>query len=228
MPVNYIELLATTKEDVVYPEHSSNNGKMSEILTQKNKKNHNQPHKRSRINDILRMQYINDFKLKEEEVLKCIYSVLKKDPEMMSRDVSRATTLLDDTLASQSFLRMNSKAITNNECLPSTMTIRHLREALILYDPHRARPEMTKYLALCYNVSIEELLVIEGKRIEVSVQDFVRRFRRNLLKSSKPVDGSSSISQEGKGDALTNIASESNVSINENNPVKTVSIDAES
>lgn len=59
-----------------------------------------------------------------------------------------------------------------------------LREALLRADPKKPRAEVNLYLARGCGVSLENMLIMEAKRQDVPLGEFLRRLRGGLLKRS--------------------------------------------
>jgi hypothetical protein len=72
--------------------------------------------------------------------------------------------------------------------------IHKLREAIQVTDPHKPRDDINVYLARGCGLSIEEMLLFEGKKTPVDLIEFKKRIRHGLLvESSESVDERTSV-----------------------------------
>jgi hypothetical protein len=68
----------------------------------------------------------------------------------------------------------------------STMTVGKLRKALSYSDSNKSRIDINQLLSRGCGIAVEGMLLMEAKRIHVSVDDFKKRLRSGLLKKNAP------------------------------------------
>ena len=85
------------------------------------------------------------------------------------------------------FVDSVSEQVESSRDSPSELhsTLADLREALLRADPKKPRAEVNSYLARGCGVSLEQMLLMEAKRVEIPLEDFMRRLRSGLLKKSQ-------------------------------------------
>jgi hypothetical protein len=71
-----------------------------------------------------------------------------------------------------------------NEAEEVEMTIGKYREAIAFADTHKSRTEINKLLSRGCNMSLEEMLYHEAKKMPINVVDFKARLRSGLLQKS--------------------------------------------
>ena len=76
------------------------------------------------------------------------------------------------------------------------MKIHSFRDALVFADPDNARAGVNRLLARGCGVSVEEMLLMEGRMVQVNVESFKVNLRKGLLKKSYPSAGSG---DQGRG-----------------------------
>lgn len=67
------------------------------------------------------------------------------------------------------------------------ITIGRLREALEFSDPNKVRAEINRLLARGTSSSVEDVLIMEAKDVQVNVESFKAKLKNGLLKKSNPV-----------------------------------------
>ena len=72
------------------------------------------------------------------------------------------------------------------------MTISRLREALVFADPDNQRAGVNKLLARACGVGIEEMLVLESKRTQFSIDFLKKNLKQGIIKKSYPTIGGNS------------------------------------
>ena len=80
-----------------------------------------------------------------------------------------------------------SNQAEEHEAAVSEATVNMLRKALVTVDPDKSRAEINECLARALGVTIEKMLLMEGRRERVPVEEFKRQLRAGLLKKSIPV-----------------------------------------
>jgi len=66
-------------------------------------------------------------------------------------------------------------------------TVAMFRNALLAVDPHKPRSEMNECMARGLGVTLEQMLLMEGKRQRVPVVEFKQLLKNSLLKKSVPI-----------------------------------------
>jgi hypothetical protein len=84
---------------------------------------------------------------------------------------------------------LSSTNFFSGEEAPKTMTLARLREALMFADPDNQRAAINKLLARACSVSTEEMIVLENKKVEFSVEFLKNNLKQGLLKKSHPTGG---------------------------------------
>ncbi|CAE7559222.1 Tsnaxip1, partial [Symbiodinium microadriaticum] len=69
------------------------------------------------------------------------------------------------------------------------MTIHRFRDALVFADPDNPRAGVNRLLARGCAVSVEEMLLMEGRMVQVNVESFKLNLKMGLLKKSYPSGG---------------------------------------
>ena len=82
----------------------------------------------------------------------------------------------------------NSSSIASAGETQESASVSTFRKALLAADEQRPRAEVNAYLARGLGVTLEELLLVEAKRLRFPIADFKRRLRAGLLKKSVPVE----------------------------------------
>lgn len=72
------------------------------------------------------------------------------------------------------------------------MTVAKYRDALNYADPNKTRSDINKLLARGCGTTVEEILLMEAKRIPISIEDFKKRLKSGLLQKSAPTQGKKS------------------------------------
>jgi hypothetical protein len=68
----------------------------------------------------------------------------------------------------------------------SEMPVGRFREAIFGADPNKPRSEINEYLARGCSNSVEEMLLMEAKRVPVNASDFKRKLFSGMIKRSNP------------------------------------------
>ena len=66
------------------------------------------------------------------------------------------------------------------------MTVAKYRDALTYADSNKSRSDINKLLARGCGSTVEETLLMEAKRVSISVDEFKKRLRTGLLQKSPP------------------------------------------
>ncbi len=69
------------------------------------------------------------------------------------------------------------------------MTVAKYRDALNYADPNKSRADINKLLARGCCTTVEEILLMEAKRIPIPIEDFKKKLRSGLLQKSAPIQG---------------------------------------
>lgn len=64
------------------------------------------------------------------------------------------------------------------------MTVAKYRDALCYADSNKPRSDINKLLARGCGSTVEEMLLLEAKRVTISLEEFKRRLRSGLLQKS--------------------------------------------
>lgn len=76
------------------------------------------------------------------------------------------------------------------------MRVHRFRDALVFADPDNPRAGVNRLLARGCGVSVEEMLLMEGRSVQVSIETFKQNLKKGLLKKSYPNGGGG---EQGRG-----------------------------
>ena len=76
--------------------------------------------------------------------------------------------------------------VTGNGLPDETMPLSRFRAAIEFADSYKSRPDVNKYLARGCGCSIEDVLIMEARGVQVQIESFKKNLRNGLLKKSNP------------------------------------------
>lgn len=88
----------------------------------------------------------------------------------------------------QSLESMGNNEASSGATASRSMLISRYREALTIADPNKSRTEINALLARAANTNVEEMLLLEAKRVTLNFEEVRRRLRQGLLKRSAPMN----------------------------------------
>lgn len=126
--------------------------------------------------ETLRIQHLTECTTFANHVMDIIEQFLEDEEQQYEEDEDRSS---NSSAAAEALAELKARKLR----------ISRLREALIFSDPDNSRAGVNKLLARGCGVSVEDMLLLETRKVYISVDTFKQNLRRGLLKKSYPGTG---------------------------------------